>query len=138
MRRWRRPLVAVSVLFVVLMAMSGTSWAWLSPLNTVVSYAPPGPPQGARTTNCSVQSANGSIYGVAYAKIRGTNSACGLLQTQVIYATNGTAATGPTAAGYPTGWIQSQQIGRNVIGANFYVFAKDVGYTIVWQTSIFG
>ena len=51
---------------------------------------------------------------------------------QVIYARGGQAATGPLTSGQPTSWIQSQQIGYNVIGANgvwyVQVFALVIGH----------
>jgi hypothetical protein len=143
-RNWlRNSVVFGAVVVMALLSFNASAFAdpvWHSDINQVWDpYDAPQP--GYATSTCSVGSANGAIYGAAYAKFKLNNWLCGDAAVQVIYADvnnvvhNGAFVVAPNHG--PTIWFQSYQSLSNIVGGNYSVYDEYFFFTVRWQTTVF-
>jgi hypothetical protein len=133
-------LLGLATVGCLVLAMAAPAQAWRSPINVDEYYAPPGPPGWNPVgTACRVDTMNGEYAGTAFAKIRLDNSTCVDATVQVVYQQGSGVAGGIGNGGVCCGyWIQDQAAGRNIVGANFALEARDYRTVIVWSTGVFG
>jgi len=135
-RRALRGFVGIPLLAAVIFVMSGSAQAWYSPVNTLEQSAPPAAPGLLGQTRCLIQSMDGNIYGVAFAKVQAVNGYCSTVQSTVVYGSLQVGTPGPVEGCCYT-YSQSTQAGSSVFGGFFSVTVTDNPLTLLTQTSVF-